>query len=223
MIRIEQAAVITPPGKTPPYSSHGYCITPDGTTYALLRQWWHGALLALLFPDKAQEAGYEMPDDPDDLNVFDFQHFELDNHNLFPVIRICAGRLMGPTSIDRGCDPSTPEQIAAVRIVMKELGLSGNDEVSTDHKDMKVREMFDFLISDTEVWGDTPRTVRKHRLVKKGEDAFEVREEALDEDPVTNPEQVVAAPTTNDSKGDELPRSFEEAAGVTKRTERNDE
>lgn len=178
MIRIDRVAVVTPPGEKPPYSLNGYCVTPDGTTYTLLRKWWHGAMLALLYPEKAKEAGYVIPDAPDDVDVYEFQRFELDNHDLLPVIRICPGRVIGPLSLDRGCDPSTPEQVAAVRLIFKELGKTGNNVVSTDHKDMTVREMFEKLTSDENVWGGGPRVVRKHRLVKKGENAYEIRSQA---------------------------------------------
>lgn len=176
MFHIDDVALLAKPGEKPAYSPYGYCITQDGTTYALLRQYWHGALLAMLYPEQAAQAGYEFPDCPDDLNVYEFQNFELDNHDLFPVIRICPSRISGPTSVDRGCSPSTPEQIQAVRLVMKELGLNGNDPVATDHRDMTVREMFDYLRSDADVWGlGGPRESRPHRLVKKGEDAWDVR------------------------------------------------
>ncbi len=173
MFEMEQVAMVAKPGEKPAYSPHGYCITPDGTTYALLRQYWHGALLAMLYPEQAAQAGYQFPEDPDELNVYEFQRFELDNHDLFPVIRICPTRMSGPTSVDRGCSPSTPEQIQAVRLVMKELGLGAQDEVATDHRDMTVREMFDYLRSDADVWGTgEAREPRQHRLIKKGEDPF---------------------------------------------------
>lgn len=147
-MKIEQVTTITKAPELPPYSMHGYLITPDGTIYTLLRKWWHGAVLALLYPEEAAAAGYKLPDDPDELNVFEFQRFELDNHDRFPVIRICPGRVMGPTSFDRGSEVSTPEQVEAVRLIIKVLGLSGNDIVAADHCDMPVRKMIDFLTQE---------------------------------------------------------------------------
>lgn len=176
-IKIEQVAVITRPPEVPPYSLHGYCVAADGTTYTLLRQWWHGALLALLYPDEAKQAGYKMPEDPRDVNVYEFQRFELDNHSHFPVIRICPGRMLSGVSLDRGCDPSTPEQVEAVRLVLKSVGLTANDQIVTDHRDIKVRNLWDFLINDTDIFGSEKREVEKRPLVQKGKDLWALDEE----------------------------------------------
>lgn len=150
-MKIEQVTSITRAPQEPHYSTHGYLITQDGTIYTLLRKWWHGAVLALLYPSEAAAAGYTLPDDPNDLNVFEFQRFELDNHDRFPVIRICPGRMMGPMSVDRGCGIATPEQVEAVRLVIKVLGMSASDTVAADSRDMPVRKMIDFLTESREI------------------------------------------------------------------------
>ncbi len=56
--------------KDPSYSPHGYTVMEDGTIYTLTKQWTHGTLLAILFPDMAKKAGYEPPDE--DFNVFKY-------------------------------------------------------------------------------------------------------------------------------------------------------
>jgi hypothetical protein len=182
MIDIKDVTIVTPPGGVPPYSTHGYCVTQDGTIYALLRKWWHGAVLALLYPEDAAKAEYVLPDSADDVDVFEFQKFELDNHDQFPVIRICPGRLMGPTSIDRGRGPCTNEQIVAVRAIVKTLGLTAHDEVCTEHKDMKVHEMYDFLANNLDVWGGTPREAANGGLVKKSDPDYWDSSDAGEED-----------------------------------------
>lgn len=218
MIRIEDVAVVTPLGMAPPYSRAGYCITPDGTTYTLLRSYWHGAVLALLFPKEAQEAGYVMPEAPDEVDVREFQQFELDNHNYFPVIRVCPGRLLGPVSVDRGSQPSTPAQLEAMRQVVAALGLSAQSEVSTDHSDMTIAEMHVMLAGDLDAWSGEPREVRPRRLVKKGEDPYAVREAELDEALAAHPEAFVAVrPAEDDGFGEGHPLSFEAREGVTSR------
>ncbi len=167
MIILERVTHITKPPEEPLYSPHGYVIAEDGTTYSLLYPWWHGAVLALLYPDHAREAGYKMPNEVDELNVYEFQRFELDNHNLFPVVRICSSRILSPCTLDRGGKPVTEAQTEAVRLVFKALGMGARDPVTTDHKDMRVSDVWAFLRDDTDVYGLGKREVRQTSLVCK--------------------------------------------------------
>lgn len=167
-IALERVATTTKPPAPPAYTSWGYIIMEDGTTHALHRQWWHGAVLCLLFPEEAKQAGYIMPDEPDEVNVFEFQKFELDNHDHFPVIRVCPTRMMGPPSFDRGCKPVTEAQMVALRLVVAEMGLRMNDEVSTDHKDMTVRKLYEYMQKDLDVWTGEKREVTARPLKVKG-------------------------------------------------------
>lgn len=131
-------------GLLPTYSPHGYVIADDGTIHTLLYQWYHGIVLAILFPKIAKAQGYKPPSAKND-NVFKFQRFELDNHDKFSVIRICPGRLMGHCSVSKGEGPATDEQIAALRLVMKACGLGPRDMVHTDVGDRTVLKSYDLL------------------------------------------------------------------------------
>jgi len=156
-ITIERAAAITSHPADPVFSPHGYVITEDGIVYALLRRWWHGAVLAILYPQLLAEfrlnaetddddkpipgtgTTLEMPDDPEDLNVFDVQQFEHHVHGQLNVIRVCPTRLLGPPSVDLPKAAATPEQMIALRSVFKIMGLKPNSEVATDFCDMTVK------------------------------------------------------------------------------------
>ena len=174
MITLDRVCIIAKAGEEPPYSPWGYIVTTDGTAYALTRQYWHGAVLALLFPellaayrveedwndddDWNDNASYKgapllMPDEPDDLNVFEFQQFEFSLHGKLDVIRICPTRMTGPCSIDLPENGCTVPQREMLRVVLtKVLGLSLNDEVATDHRDMTVRQCLVHADTGTSVW-----------------------------------------------------------------------
>lgn len=148
MIKLENSVGVALPGHRPMYSPYGYWITPDGTIYALMYAFWHGAVLALLYPDVARDAGYILPDTPDDVDVFLFQNFELDYSKTLPVVRISGTRL-GYVTIDRGSEPATQSQVTAVQQVVKLLGLQGYDTVMTDRLgEIPIHELYDYLTSD---------------------------------------------------------------------------
>lgn len=148
LITMEEVAHTTKPPEEPPCSPWGYVVTQDGTIYSLNVQWTHGVILAMLFPDLAKEKGYAPPDR--DYNVFKYQHFELDNQDEFPVVRICASRIMGtcPTSMNKGRAACTPEQLAAVRQCFKALGLRARDKINTDFADMTVPKALEALTKE---------------------------------------------------------------------------
>jgi len=151
---LDRVTLITKPPAKPAYSPWGYVIVKDGSTYALLHQWWHGVVLALLFPKEAEEQGFVVPFKPwvGDVNPHEYQRFELDNHTSLPAIRVCPSRALGPPSIDRGLGPASPEQIDALRLVVKLLGLKGDDEIALDHKDVSLKRVWEYLKSTKSVW-----------------------------------------------------------------------
>ena len=128
--------------KDPSYSPHGYTVMEDGTIYTLTKQWTHGTLLAILFPDMAKKAGYEPPDE--DFNVFKYQRFELDNHDNFPVIRVAFG-MISDFAISKGRAPATKEQIAAMVKIFKEMGRKMHETVQTDIGEMSAKDFLDQL------------------------------------------------------------------------------
>lgn len=161
-IALDKVALISKPGEEPAYSHHGYIITEDGTVYALLRKWWHGAVLALLFPDKAKgfklrskrdqfldddellytdELIWPKNDDPGLVNVYAFQEFELETHRKLPAIRVCPSRMTTPCTFDMPVTKVPEAMMAALVAVTKALGYSQNDKVQLDHKQCTVRQM----------------------------------------------------------------------------------
>ncbi len=122
--------------KDPAYSPFGYVVLEDGTIYSLMKQWTHGVLLAMLFPDVAKKMGYEPPDE--DFNVFHYQRFELDNHDKFPVIRV-AFSLITDFYISKGKVPATKEQVESIVKIFKVTGTKMNASIQTDAGEMSVR------------------------------------------------------------------------------------
>lgn len=172
-ISISQVTEITNVPTVPLYSPHGYVITQDGTTYTLLHRWYHGVVLALLFPELLAEfhVGQDtdedfkpipgtgkplvMPDQREDINVFDFQKFEMALHGRMPVIRICPDRHTGNPSVDLP-EKCTEAQREALRLVMIEsCGYSLSTMVATDHRDMTLRDCLRFAETGGDVWAAT--------------------------------------------------------------------
>ena len=135
----ERVAIV---GPEPAYSPYGYVITEDGTIYSLTRQYTHGVILAMLYPEEAAEAGYDPVDE--DYNVFEYQAFELDNHERFPVVRIALG-MMYSFNVSKGDMPATEAQINAVTKILKCQDKSLNDTCQTDTAEMTVRKMLELL------------------------------------------------------------------------------
>lgn len=117
-------------GEEPLYTSYGYVITEDGVIYSLTHQYTHGTLLAILFPEVAKDKGYEPPDE--DYCVYHYQRFELDNQDLFPIVRVSMYSWSGMLNISKGKGPITEGQQLALSKIFKEMGVSLNMEVSTE-------------------------------------------------------------------------------------------
>ncbi len=151
-ITLDRVTTIHPPGEVPSYSHWGYIIPADGTIYALSYQWYHGVVLALLYPDKLKAHRSDrcpneliIPDDREDINVFDFQDFELSQHGELPAIRICPSRV-GEPSFDFPKHGCTKVQVEALRLTIKALGLTARDKIATDHRDMRVCDIWGSIL-----------------------------------------------------------------------------
>lgn len=152
-LTIEAAATWTKPPKMPNWSLGGWIIQPDGTTYNLLRQFWHGAVMALLYPEFAREKGFELPKLVEDLHPQVFQTLELDHGRELPVIRVCATRMITtPLSVSWGDRPATEAQIDALRLLFLSLKKKANDIVSTNNRDMKIKDLFQVIRKGEDVW-----------------------------------------------------------------------
>ena len=163
MLTLEYAALVSKPPAKPAFSPWGYAITEDGSTSAMTHQWWHGVIIALLYPDLL--AAYKIdppqehytdegepyivdrlviPDTSDEVDVFAFQAFEHSVHGQLPIIRVCPTRMLGPSSVDLPPKKCTTAQVDALRLVFKECNLKARDTVCTDYRDMSVRECLEF-------------------------------------------------------------------------------
>lgn len=170
MLTIDRVAVITVPGKEPVYSPYGHVIAPDGTAYALVYQYHHGVVLALLRPDllaafrlrepKSQhdeEGNYlgesdvlVMPDNAEDINVFSFQEFELAHNGQHEFIRFCPTRI-GDPSVDLPYSACTPQQVEALRqLLMVTMGMKLRDPVAMSLRDVTVKKCLELASLDKE-------------------------------------------------------------------------
>lgn len=148
-LTIADVAETYPPGTDVQESGYGYVIAADGTVYALTRQWAHGILCAILFPDVAKEAGYVLPA-KGAADAFEYQRFEIDNQAKLPVIRISMG-FMSPFNISKNYKPAPHAQLNGLRAVLKAHGKSLSDEVNTNYGDVTVRKLLRDMERD-----DTP-------------------------------------------------------------------
>lgn len=134
-------AALCAPGRVP-YSPHGYIIDHDAKIYALTERHFHGVVLALLYPDVAQAAGYAPPRRIDgSVDVFNYQRFELDEARALQVVRIATSALTGTTYVSTGDVPPSEAQIQAVVQCLHELGLRPQDSLTGEAEDQTVCEL----------------------------------------------------------------------------------
>ena len=123
-------------GKEAVFSPYGYVITSDGTIYSLVSKYFHGVVLAMIFPELAAKCGYGPP--PEDPDVYHYQRFELDNSRDLDAIRVAFG-LLHPILVSRGKKAATEAQVEGLRSVFKAKGIALRDMVMTDSRDMPAK------------------------------------------------------------------------------------
>jgi len=142
---INDVAIVCAAG-TPPYTPYGYLIGEDGKIYGLTNRWFHGVVLAVLYPQLALEKGYAPPAGPhDEVDVFKYQRFELDHSDEVPMIRVAIGSLTESISVSKGDAPATDEQIDALQRVFRVLGRKAGDTLTGEDDDMTVAEFIESL------------------------------------------------------------------------------
>jgi hypothetical protein len=128
------------------YSPYGYIIGDDGRAYALTERWFHGVVLAVLYPEVAKEAGFAPPVREDgDVDVFLYQRFELDHGHKLPVLRVSHSLQTGTTMVSAGNPACTEPQLAALVGALRALGLRANDTLTGEEDDMTVTQWVDYL------------------------------------------------------------------------------
>jgi hypothetical protein len=130
LLTLEDVALVGS-SKTPSCTPYGYIIDADGRTLALRQRFYHGVLLAILYPELAAKAGYSAPaEDPaNPVNVFHYQRFELDHSREMPVIRLAMSQLTGEVVVSTGRRP-TETQLTALLACLKQMGLRGRDSLT---------------------------------------------------------------------------------------------
>jgi hypothetical protein len=129
-----------------PYSPWGYVIDKDASVYALTEKWTHGIVVALLYPQVAEKAGYEHPQrEEGDLDVFRYQSFEHDCAHDLPVIRIALSMATGSTIVSTGALAPSEEQIQALVATLAAMGLKGKDTLTGEDGDPTVAEFVEEL------------------------------------------------------------------------------
>ncbi len=137
LLTLEECATI---GKEPDpnvYRGYGYVIASDGTIYTLRKQYYHGVVLALLYPEEREKQGFPVPVKRC-IDVYNYQRFELDNHRSFPVIRVAFG-LLGIT-VSKGKAGCSPEQVDALRKVFKRCKIALTDTITCEYSDVTARK-----------------------------------------------------------------------------------
>ena len=130
----------------PPYGINGYIIGEDATIYTLTDKYFHGVVIAVLYPELAASKGIAPPASPrDDLDVFEYQRFELDNSRQLPILRVSVSITTGTTMISKGKFPATEAQIDAMARIFKALGLGARDTLTGDEDDQTVSQFLDEL------------------------------------------------------------------------------
>lgn len=132
--------------KAPPYTPYGYLVGEDGKTYALTDRWFHGVILAVLYPELAAEKNFPPPAEPrDEVDVFAYQRFELDNSKDLPVIRVAVSSVTNSVLVSKGSFPASDEQIEALQRIFRVLGLKAGDTLTGDDDDPTVAEFIEAL------------------------------------------------------------------------------
>lgn len=149
LVTLEQVALVCTDKVV--YSPYGYVIAKDGTLYALIEQYTHGVVIALLEPEAAKKwcAGEKDERSPVDyaevmdseyFGVYAMQRFGLDCNGELGYVTINRSMLVG-FSVGKGREAATPEQLAAVRRVLNNEGLKDADEVYSDFAEVSVKKL----------------------------------------------------------------------------------
>ena len=138
-LTIEDVAIY---GSDAKYTPYGYIIAEDGLIYSMTRQYVHGTILALLFPEKALEEGYEPP--TRDYNVYHYQNFELDHSHNLPIVRVSIS-ISGLLNISKSDKPITKEQRMALSKVFATQGIKLQQQVNTEGGEMTASKALEWL------------------------------------------------------------------------------
>jgi len=141
---IEDYAMISPPGAPVRYSPFGYVIGPDATVYSLIGRAFHGVVLALLFPEVADQMGYRPPDREPDTSHY--TRFQVDATDL-PAVRISFG-FVRAIGVSKGYKPATTEQIESTRMALLCSGVKPRDHISFSYADMSMQDGLEWLAQD---------------------------------------------------------------------------
>jgi len=145
LLSITDVALICESGM-PAYTPYGYLVGAEGKIYALTYRWFHGVVIALLYPELAAEKQYPAPAEPrDEVDVFAYQRFEHENSHDLPVIRIAVSQLTDSVMVSKGGIPATDEQLDALQRIFRTLGRKASDTLTGEEDDMTVAQYIEYL------------------------------------------------------------------------------
>jgi hypothetical protein len=129
--------------KKAPYTPFGYIIDAEARVLGLTKQWCHGVVLAILYPELAAAEGYEPPTEDENrhIEVFKYQRFELDHSRTLPVIRVAQSQMIDEIMVSSSDIQPTELQLQALLAVLNLLGLRGTDSLSGDGHGRTVNDL----------------------------------------------------------------------------------
>jgi len=144
-LTLDDAATATTPGEPVASSPFGWVIAEDGTAYALNRQYYHGVVCALLYPELAKAHEVGLPE-RDDHSVLAYQRFEHDLSDQMKVIRISISSMVGTTYFSKASKHHASDaQIQSVLACCKDLGYSGRQKIETEYGSQTVAQIIERL------------------------------------------------------------------------------
>lgn len=143
-LTIQELAMIAPIGTKPIYSPSGHVIDKEGAVYSLIKAHTHGAICALLCTNVS--AG-KVPLRPlDEIPVFAWQRFELDNQAELDVVRISISAFTGEFNVSGSKYRVTERQIQSLISCANLHGIGLQGEIQTGgFKTVKLSELVDQL------------------------------------------------------------------------------
>lgn len=140
----------------PTYTPYGYVVGADGTIYALTDRFYHGVIVAVLYPELAAAQQVPAPASPrEDVDVFAYQRFEHDNSHDLPILRVAVSALTSTILVSKGAVPATDEQIDAMQRIFRALGKTARDTLTGEEDDPTVGEYIERLRQER-VWAAMP-------------------------------------------------------------------
>lgn len=164
-LTIEDVAIV---GSEAKFTPCGYIISEDGTIYSMTERYVHGTILAILFPEKAKECGYEPP--TKEYDVYHYQNFELDHSHEMPIVRVSISALHGCLNISKSDKVITTQQRMALTKVFSVQNVKMNDLVMTENGEKTAKSALDWLTTFDR--DEENERIANYELIEPDEDSL---------------------------------------------------